>query len=153
MNPYTNPLDEVKLFFRRKSVLSTLILVNAGVWALSMVLAVFFYLINNPGSVTADNWMLGILALPASTAVLSLKPWSLLTYMFLHLDFFHILFNMLWLYWFGKIFLEYMNSRQLLVTYILGGIAGGALYILAFNVFRYFIPSLEKVKRLAHQLL
>ena len=74
--------------------------------------------------------------------MLSLKPWTLLTYMFLHLDFFHILFNMLWLFWFGRIFLEYLNPRQLLLTYLLGGIAGGLLYILAFNIFPVFHPQL-----------
>jgi membrane associated rhomboid family serine protease len=58
--------------------------------------------------------------------------------MFLHIDFWHILFNMLWLFWFGKIFLEFMDSRQLLVTYLVGGLAGGVLYILAFNAFPVF---------------
>ena len=142
MYQYSNPLDEVKLFFRRKSVLSALILINTGVWVLSKILAVVFFLYNQPGSTSAANWMLSFLALPASIGPLSVKPWTLLTYMFLHLDFFHILFNMLWLYWFGRIFLEYLNPRQLLLTYILGGIAGGLLYILAFNIFPVFHPQL-----------
>jgi membrane associated rhomboid family serine protease len=58
--------------------------------------------------------------------------WTLLTYMFLHSDseLFHILFNMLWLYWMGQLFVEYIGSKQLISTYILGGISGGILFII-----------------------
>jgi hypothetical protein len=48
---------------------------------------------------------------------------------------------MLWLYWFGRIFLEYLTERQLLTTYLLGGIAGAAFYILSFNIFPKFQDS------------
>jgi hypothetical protein len=64
--------------------------------------------------------------------------------MFLHIDFFHILFNMLWLYWFGKIFLEFMMERQLLLVYLLGGLSGGILYVLFFNIFPVFEKSLDQ---------
>ncbi len=140
MNQYPNPFDGVKLFFRQRSVLSTLILINAGVWILSMIVWVVFFLFSQANY---DSWILNFLALPASIGLLSLKPWTLFTYMFLHLDFFHILFNMLWLFWFGRIFLEYLNPRQLLVTYFFGGISGGLLYILAFNLFPVFLPQLN----------
>jgi hypothetical protein len=61
--------------------------------------------------------------------------------MFLHYNFFHILFNMLWLYWFGKIFLEYLNAKKLLSVYLLGGLAGGLVYVLAFNLFPAFAEA------------
>jgi membrane associated rhomboid family serine protease len=144
MPGYSNPLDDLKLFFRHRSVLSTLILINVSVWILSKVFAVVFFLYNNPGADMSSEWFLNYLALPASVTALAVKPWTILTYMFLHLDFLHILFNLLWLYWFGRIFLEYMNSRKLLFTYLMGGIAGGLLYILAFNVFPVFHPMLAK---------
>jgi membrane associated rhomboid family serine protease len=142
MNQYSNPLEELKLFFKRKSILSTLIMINAGIWIFTKVLAVVFFLFNQPDSATSANWILNSFALPSSIDLLSGKPWTLLTYMFLHLDFFHILFNMLWLYWFGKIFLEYLTSRQLLKTYLIGGLAGGLLFIMAFNLFPVFRPQL-----------
>jgi hypothetical protein len=63
--------------------------------------------------------------------------------MFLHIEFWHILFNMLWLFWFGRIFMEYLNSRQLLFTYIAGGLAGGLLYVLAYNIFPVFHTTIE----------
>jgi membrane associated rhomboid family serine protease len=58
--------------------------------------------------------------------------------MFLHADAFHLLFNMLWLYWFGQLFLSIFSARHLRGLYILGGLCGGLLYMLAFNVFPYF---------------
>jgi membrane associated rhomboid family serine protease len=143
MNPYSRPIDEVKLFFRKRSLLSTLILINAGIWVLTKVTGVVFFLYSKPGSEDASSWLLSWLALPSSVGLLADKPWSLVTYMFFHLDFFHILFNMLWLYWFGRIFLEYLSSRRLMTTYILGGIAGGLTYILAFNIFPVFSRQLN----------
>jgi hypothetical protein len=58
--------------------------------------------------------------------------------MFVHREIWHILFNMLWLYWFGKIFLEFLDQRKLVAVYILGGISGSVLYILSFNIFPVF---------------
>lgn len=55
--------------------------------------------------------------------------WTPVTYMFFHNDVFHILFNMLWLYWMGQLFVEFIGSRQLISTYLLGGISGGILFI------------------------
>lgn len=78
------------------------------------------------------------LMVPASLSTLLYRPWTLFSYMFLHTGFFHILFNMLWLYWIGRIFQEYLGNKKLVSTYILGGLAGAAVYILAFNVFPLF---------------
>jgi hypothetical protein len=59
--------------------------------------------------------------------------------MFVHVGFMHILFNMLWLYWFGKIFLSYFNDRTLGSLYVIGGFAGALLYIVAFNTIPYYL--------------
>jgi hypothetical protein len=58
--------------------------------------------------------------------------------MFTHFDFLHILFNMLWLYWFGGLFLTFFSERQLGGLYLLGGIAGAVLFLVAYNIFPYF---------------
>jgi len=58
--------------------------------------------------------------------------------MFLHKDIWHILFNMLWLYWFGTIFLHILDQRKLVAVYLVGGICGAVLYIVSFNVFPAF---------------
>lgn len=66
------------------------------------------------------------------------NPWSLITYGFLHFDFFHILFNMLWLYWFGQFFLNLFNGKRLLTIYLLGAFFGGLLFVLSYNFFPVF---------------
>ena len=129
-----NPLQDLAGYFRRNNMLVKLILINVGVWLLILILDVLFDLFN----ANFSNGILPWLAVPASLEKLVTRPWTLITYMFLHFDFWHILFNMLWLYWFGRIFLEYLNQRQLLSTYLLGGIAGAAMYILSFNIFPKF---------------
>jgi membrane associated rhomboid family serine protease len=70
--------------------------------------------------------------------MLSRRPWTLVSYMFLHVDFLHILFNLLWLYWFGTVFVQELGLKKLLSTYILGGLAGGLLYVASYNVFPVF---------------
>ncbi len=65
--------------------------------------------------------------------------WVLFTYMFVHYEVLHILFNMLMLYWFGRIFLTYFTPKNLVALYILGGLAGALFYILTFNTIPYFI--------------
>ena len=72
---------------------------------------------------------------PADLGKLIVKPWTLVTYMFLHFNFWHILFNLIWFYLFGRIFLLYLNEKQLFSTYLLGGLSGAALFILAYNIF------------------
>lgn len=71
-----------------------------------------------------------ILELPALWGVWAERPWTLLTYMFTHENFLHLLFNMLWLLWFGSMFLMINSNRRLLIMYLGGGIAGGLLYMM-----------------------
>ena len=63
-------------------------------------------------------------------------PWVFITHMFLHLDFIHILFNMLYLYWFGRIVGDFIGNQRVLPIYLLGGLAGAISYI-AFANFAY----------------
>ena len=138
-----NPLDDLGRFFRSKSMLSRLILINITIWIIIGVMRVVGFLFRFPdGAVT--NFVADYLAVPANLSSLAEKPWTLVTYMFLHVDFFHILFNMLWLYWFGKIFLEFLRQRQLLLVYFIGGLSGGLLYVLFFNIFPVFEKSLDQ---------
>jgi membrane associated rhomboid family serine protease len=69
------------------------------------------------------------------------RPWTIITYAFAHsiTDIFHILFNMLGLYWFGRLFNEYLGSDKLIATYILGALAGGVLYLIMYNTIPFFM--------------
>lgn len=131
---YQNPFSNMKGFFRSKNMLVKLIIINVAVWIIVRILDVILDLFNQNSSQEIIQW----LAVPANLNALVLKPWTLFTYMFLHYDLWHILFNMLWLYWFGRIFLEYLSDRQLLSTYLIGGLAGAAMYIISYNIFPKF---------------
>ncbi|MBI5219255.1 MAG: rhomboid family intramembrane serine protease [Bacteroidia bacterium] len=125
--------DEIKKSFKEGSVLTKIIYINIAVFILVNIVKLVFLFNIKPFS------FLSILAVPADLNILIYKPWTLITYMFYHEEFFHILFNMLWFYWFAKIFLDYLDAKKLLGTYILGGIAGAIFFIAAFNI----LPALK----------
>ncbi|GAA4813458.1 rhomboid family intramembrane serine protease [Litoribaculum gwangyangense] len=73
--------------------------------------------------------------LPSGFSNFILKPWSLITYAFVHIDFFHVLFNMLWLYFLGRMFLNLFSPKMALNVYFLGAIAGGILFMFCYTLF------------------
>lgn len=83
------------------------------------------------------------LMMPASLSRLVTQPWSVFSYMFLHEGVFHILFNMLFLYWFGLLIHQYLGSRKLANLYILGGVFGAVFYVLIYNLAPYFSTSVD----------
>ncbi|MDD2564923.1 MAG: rhomboid family intramembrane serine protease [Salinivirgaceae bacterium] len=129
-------IDEIRAAARSGGMVTQLIAINLGVFLIVNLVGVFYFLGGNGGS----NMLTSYLAVPASIPMLWTRPWTIFTYMFLHEGFLHILFNILWLYWFGTIFLQYFSSKQLLGLYILGGLFGGLFYIVSFNVFPVFAP-------------
>lgn len=127
--------DDIRNTFRHGSSLTRLIYINIAVFILIILSDVIGFLISNP---QLSGKVVDLLAVPSSLRALMLRPWTIFTYMFVHKGIWHILFNMLWLYWFGIIFLEYLDQRKLVAVYLLGGISGAAVYILSFNVFPVF---------------
>lgn len=127
-------------FTRQADSLNQLIAVNVLVFVVLNLIAVVLALfaLRLGWYDTISRW----LAVPAYLPRLLQKPWSPLSYMFVHSGFFHILFNMLWLYWMGKIFQEYLGNKKLVALYFLGGLAGAVTYILAFNLFPLFKSAL-----------
>ena len=123
----------LKNTFRTGNILAKLIYINVGLFILIRLMGVIFLLFNIPGIS-----FLQYLQMPSSPELLMYRPWTVITYMFTHFDFLHILFNMLWLYWFGGLFLNFFSERQLGGLYLLGGIAGAVLFMLAYNIFPYF---------------
>ena len=79
-------------------------------------------------SITADNPVVRLLGL--SGAHLSQQPWTIISSIFVHGGFGHILFNMISLYFLGSFFLRIVGDRTFLAVYFLGGLAGNALYVL-----------------------
>ena len=127
-------LDEIKQSFRHGGMLVKLIYINLAVFLAFNIFRAIMAL----GGIDIGFNLLQYIAVPAHFPTLISRPWTLLTYMFFHEGFIHILFNLLWLYWMGKIFLSFMSEQKLLGVYIMGGISGGLLYILFYNIFPAF---------------
>lgn len=79
--------------------------------------------------------------LPSDPVKLLFRPWTLVTYMFLHASIFHLIFNMLVLYWFGRITNDLIHNSKIVPLYFLGGIAGAVLFLISFNAFPVFWKS------------
>jgi membrane associated rhomboid family serine protease len=131
---------DIKHQFRYGNMVMKLIFVNAGIF-------LFFGLFYLLGFILQNNLLYNLLLskveMPASVSVLLYQPWALFTYMFLHTGFFHVLFNMLWFYWFGEIFVLYLGDKKILPLYLLGGIAGAIIYVLAYNLLPVFKPQVD----------
>lgn len=145
MRPFqTNIIDSVKAFFNQKSALSRLMLINISIWIICLFISVFTWLFN----ISDISFVTKLFAVPADISSLAEKPWSIFTYMFLQEEFWHLFFNMLMLYYGGQIFLQFFSQKQLLLTYIFGGLVGALFFILAYNAF----PVFEDTKTYAFAL-
>ncbi len=129
-----NLLDELKWELKKKdNALIKLILINVIVFVVMGIISVVSILTHNEVII---DFIDKIVSLPSSFWEFIYKPWTIVTYAFVHSlqDIFHILFNMLNLYWFGRIISDLVGSKKLLSLYLLGGIAGGVIYLLIYNL-------------------
>lgn len=122
-------IDNVKYRYKVASMPLKFIYINVAVFLLLRVVGVVCFLIG-----IEPKLFLNFVELPSSFSSLVGEPWTMLTYMFAHYDILHILFNMLVLYWFGRLFLEAFNPKQFAALYIIGGIGGGLLYMLSYSL-------------------
>lgn len=119
--------------YRRATPLLRLVYIDVGLFLALRVVALVSVLMGVPAE-QLIKWV----EMPSTLEGLARQPWTAVSYMFFHYDVLHILFNMLWLYWLGRIFLEYFNSKQLVGLYLMGGLCGGALYLAAYATLPYF---------------
>lgn len=118
-----------------------IIVINLAVFIILNLLRV---ILNITGNVDTYVWILHQVALPSNITNFLLKPWTLVTYFFSHEGFFHILFNMLFFYWFGRIIYEFLGNNKLINLYVLGGLMGGLLFILIYNLIPFYSNQVEK---------
>lgn len=121
-------IDRLKYQWATGSMLVKLIFINIAVFvALHLVTLVLMF-----AGISA-NTVLQEVELPSYLPAILERPWTIITYMFAQYDLFHILFNMLWLYWFGVIFLLADTSKRMLALYIYCGLGGALLFITYYN--------------------
>ena len=127
--------NDIKSNYKRGTSFTRILYINLGFFILYKLLFVFSFLFDT-GEINV--FIKDYLALSSNSVLLLKKPWTFISYMFVHQSFFHLLFNMVWFHLGSKLFLQYFNGKQLISTYILGGISGGLLFITVFNVFPVF---------------
>src|SRR5687767_3474407 len=134
--------DDFKNAFQRyNNAHVQLIIINVVIFLALAVVLVFSRALQFPQVFTAIHDQL---AIPAPIGEFLQKPWTIITYAFVHdlSGVFHILFNMLVFYWFGKLFVEYLGSDKLIAIYVLGALAGGLAYLLVYNTIPFYIERM-----------
>ena len=130
MNWFTNLY---KIFLGR-SIVERIIILNVVIFIVTYLFNTLSFLFQIDG-----NFIMTWFSLKPDFELLLYRPWTIITYGFLHAGFFHILFNMMVLYYFGNLFLDFFNSRQFLTYLFLGILSGGLIYMLSYN----FLPGLQ----------
>jgi membrane associated rhomboid family serine protease len=135
-------MDELRQQWRTGGALIRLVLVNALVFV--ALLLMHLVLIPIAGDrMIAEVWSeVYVMHWLQSTYVwgdLLFRPWTVITFMFVHLDFFHVFFNMLMLWFSGRLFMDLLGGKRLVGNYLLGGLAGWLFYALAYN----YIPGIR----------
>lgn len=125
--------NEIKQRYSKANPLFKLIYINIAVYVLVQVVYTSSFLFQN-----SSIDLVYLLGMPSQPKELLFRPWTPFTYMFTHFGFTHILFNLIWLYFAGQIFLQYFTSKKLYSIYLMGGLLGGLAYLLAYNLFPAF---------------
>lgn len=133
--------ESMKSFFRQKSVLNWLITINVGLW----LMVAFSNLFMRLYQLQSTNALMTYLSLPANVSVLAHRPWTVVTYMVLHNRFGNLLLNMAMLWLGGLVFRNQLTEKQLLWTYLLGGLVGAVFFVAAYQIF----PIYETAKSTA----
>jgi membrane associated rhomboid family serine protease len=126
-------IDDIKYSYRTGNMITRLIIINVAIFLVMALLKAFF-----PSFYPTFE---SFLAIPGSPIELLTKPWTVITHMFIHSGFFHMGWNMLFLYWFGRITGDLLGDHRVLPLYILGGLAGALAYFLSYQLFPDVIGS------------
>jgi len=130
MNPI---IDNIKYRFKHAGIIEKLIYINLCVYLLVFIANTFGFLFN-----IEKNVLVSWFALPASIDAFLIKPWTIITYGFLHTGFFHILSNLIGLFFIGNLFKEYFTTKQVIQFYVFGTLFGGILFLSSYNFFPAF---------------
>ncbi|MFD1550868.1 hypothetical protein DNU06_05300 [Putridiphycobacter roseus] len=131
-----NLVERIKYEFKHGGSLKTLIIINVLAFLFLKLIYIFSELFNAP---VFYKWVGNTLSMPGELSGLLFQPWSMVTSLFMHADIFHLLFNMIMLYYVGNIFLTFFSQKKLVLTYILGGIAGNLLHTLSYDIFPFYM--------------
>ena len=123
-------INNIQNRFRQANIVEKLIYIFIGVFVLTSLFAVF----SKPHE---SNTLIHWFSLNSDFDFFITKPWTIISYGFLHADFLHILFNSIVLYYFGNLFIQYFTQKQLLTFFLLGTLAGGFIFLLGYSYFPF----------------
>lgn len=127
-------LDEFKSAFQRPNNSHVqLIIINVVIFLIMLALDLLTWM---SGFEPIFQFIYRQFSIPSDLSEFLTRPWTIITYSFTHSmgDIFHIIFNMLVLFWFGRIFVEYLGSDKLIALYVLGGLFGGLSFLILYNI-------------------
>jgi len=125
-------IDDVKRTFQSGNMVSKLIIINVAVFLFVLIIGIF--LKQGDPNAAAYQWLIRNLAVSSEGMTILRKPWTLVSHMFLHEGLWHLAWNMLLFYWFGRIVGDFIGDRKILPIYILGGLAGILVYFIAAKI-------------------
>jgi len=120
--------------YSQGTIVEKLIYINVGAFLVTFLLNSFGYLFQSNSTIVMD-WF----GMPSHIDNLIIQPWTIITYGFLHGGFFHLLSNLIVLYYIGNLFIDYFTQKQLLSFYLFGTVFGGLLYLVSYTIF----PALQ----------
>lgn len=127
--------QDVKQKLQQLNVFEKLIAANVIVFVIAQILR---FVLNTASSL---SWF----ELPSDFFSFLKQPWSIISYAFVHYDFFHLLFNMIMLYFVGRFFINLFNTKLALNIYFLGAIAGAVLFLLGYAILPNFFHGGHKL--------
>ena len=122
--------EDIKYKFARLNIFEKIIAINVVIFLIGKITSLLYP--------SASNILLKWFEFPVELGSFIVQPWSILSYAFIHYDFMHLLFNMIWLYVIGRMFVNLFNTKLALNVYFLGAIIGALFFMIGYNVLPNF---------------
>ena len=131
-------IDEIKHQYQHGGMTIKLIMINVAVFLCINVLVVIARLLGGDLQIFFGDLLKWVFTLNTDLSSFIVSPWGLITSIFAHYGIWHLVFNMVFLYFIGRMFEQFFDQKRLFYTYLLAGIAGGILEIIAHLIFPVF---------------
>jgi len=135
-------IRELKIKYKLSAIHEKFIFINIGIFAFIAIINAFYFLFTKGDT----SFFLDYFALPEDLSRFLYRFWTIISFNFLHFSFWHIIGNMLGLYYFGRIFISFFSDKQFINYYFLGGITGGLIFIISYNL----LPALVDVSAILY---
>jgi len=122
-------INDIKDIFRKGNMLNRIILINIILFVILVLIKLFFF--------PYFQSILKQISISGNLMTFVYKPWTLLTYMFVHVELYHLIVNLLVYYWFGNILGDLIGDKKIFPIYLLGGLSGGLFFL----VYSYLIGT------------